>query len=86
MENKNELTQEAISKLKKIVEVTRKRVKEITMGEIDYIFKHLNNDEIHLIGQAVRSGNEERIKASINIPIYRIMQEFVSGERQEPII
>lgn len=83
MENKNETTD---SKLQNIVDKTCDRVKDITNGELKYIFKHINDDEIETITLAIKSGSEERIKASINIPVYRIMQEIITGKRLEPII
>lgn len=73
-------------RLQSIVDKTCDRVKEITNGELKYIFKHINDNEIDVINQAIKSGNEERIKASINIPIYRIMQEIVLDKRPEVII
>lgn len=72
--------------LQSIVDKTHDRVKTITNGELKYIFKHFSDNEIDTITKAIKSGSEERIKASINIPIYRVMQEIILGKRLEPII
>lgn len=82
MENNNETTE----KLQGIVDKANDRVKSLTNGELIYIFKHLNNDEVDLITKAIKSGNDVRISASINMPVYRIMQEIVQDKRKEPII
>ena len=80
MDNNNETS------LQGIVDKTNHRVKELTTGELLYIFKHLNDDEIDLIKNAIKSENAIRIASSIQMPVHRIIQEIVQGKREEPII
>ena len=82
MENNNEATE----KLQGIVDKTNNRVKSLTSGELLYIFKHLNGDEVDLIKNAIKSENAIRIASSIQMPVHRMMQEIVQGKREEPII
>ena len=83
MGNNNETTE---TKLQGIVDKTNHRVKSLTSGELLYIFKHLNDDEIDLIKNAIKSENAIRIASSIQMPVYRIIQEIIQGKREEPII
>lgn len=59
------------------------RVKTITMQELRSVFNLATDEEVVLIVSAIQSGNAERIKASIEMPVFRVMQEKVIAEDGE---
>ena len=60
-----------------LTKITDKRVKSLTIAELREIFSLITDEEASLIIQAIKSGNAGRVQASIEMPVYRIMQEKV---------
>ena len=63
-----------------IPKLTEKRVKTITALEVRSVFSLATDDEIELIASAIRSSSEARIKAAIEMPVFRITQEKIKCE------
>ena len=77
MENKNGLILDGLQ-MSTLAKITEKRVKKITMGELKEIFSKIDDHEIKLIADAIQSSNAERLQASIELPVYRLMEIKVS--------
>lgn len=75
MENKKTISKSITEST--LAKVTVSHVKTLTMEELKEVFVKIDDHEIQLIVEAIQSGNAERIQASIEMPIYRVIQNKV---------
>lgn len=84
MENKNGLVLDGLQ-MSTLAKITEQRIKKITMDELRGVFNSINGEEIKMIQMAIQSGNPERIQASIEIPVYRVIQHKVEEALREGV-
>lgn len=82
MDNKCEIVLDGI-KMSTVAKITEKRIKTITNDELRDICTKLTESDINSVIRAIHSGNAERIKASIEIPLFQAMQKIVKEELKD---